>query len=46
MLQFKCEDGSDSVEDKEYLIKFEAMPINISDRSVDKDSVRVAFMII
>ena len=31
MLQFLCTSGSDDEEDKEDLIKFEAMSINISD---------------
>ena len=46
MLQFWCADGSDSEEDKEELIEFEAMSINVSDSSGYKNFSRVAFVII
>ena len=37
MLQFRCADGSDSDEDKEELIKVEAMSSNVSDISGYED---------
>ena len=40
-LQFLCEDGSDSEEDKELLIEVEAISINVSDISGDEDVVNV-----
>ena len=46
MLQFWCADGSDSDENKEYLIEVEAMSINIFDISGDEDIARIAFMVI
>ena len=46
MLQFLCADGSDSEEDKEELIEVEAVSINVSDSSSDKDVSRVDFKII
>ena len=46
MLQFSRVDGYDSEEDKEELIKVEATPINVSDRSGNEDFSRVDFMVI
>ena len=43
MLQFWCADGSDSEEDKEELIKVEAMPIYVSVSSGDDNVARGCF---
>ena len=46
MLQFLCADGSDSEEDKEELIEFESISINVSVISGDEDTSRVSLIII
>ena len=46
VLQFSRVDGYDSEEDKEELIKVEAVSINVSDSSSDKDVSRIDFIII
>ena len=46
MLQFWCEDGSYSEEDKEELVKVEAMSISVYDSSVDADVSRVYLMVV
>ena len=46
MIQFQSADGSGSEEDKQELIKVEAMSINISDSSGNEDVSRVDILII